>query len=58
MVADVESRGLLRASMKFEGEMDDYPNYDFQQANFMMAKARSMFEAMPSNVRLKFANRS
>ena len=56
MVADAEARGLLRASVKFEGEMDDYPNYDFQEAQMMMAKAQSMFEQLPSGIRGKFEN--
>lgn len=56
MVADIERRGLLRASTKFEGEFDDYPDYDFQEAQFMIAKAKSMFESMPSGVRKRFKN--
>jgi hypothetical protein len=54
MVADAESRGLLRASVKFEGQMDDFPDYDFQEAQYMMAKAQSMFETLPSGIREKF----
>ena len=56
MVADAESRGLLRASVKFEGEMDDFPNYDFQDAQYKMAYAQSMFESLPSGIRAKFEN--
>jgi len=56
MVQEVESRGLLRANTVFNGELDDYPSYDFQEAQFMMAKARSTFEQMPSQLRKKFEN--
>lgn len=56
MVADAESRGLLRASMKFEGTLDDFPDYDFQEAQMMMADARSKFEQLPSGLREKMDN--
>ena len=36
--------------------MDDYPDYDFQQAQFMIAKANSTFEQLPSATRAKFEN--
>ena len=54
LVHKAESQGLLRAATKFEGEMDDYPKYDFQEAQFMLAKARTMFEQLPSGARNKF----
>ena len=57
IVANVEAQGLLRASVKFSGEMDDYPNYDFQEAQFMITKANSMFEQLPSGIRQKFNNK-
>ena len=57
IVANVEAQGLLRASVKFSGEMDDYPNYDFQEAQFMISKANSMFEQLPSGIRQKFNNK-
>jgi hypothetical protein len=56
MVEQTEAKGLLRASTKFEGEMDDFPAYDFQEAQLMMAKANSMFESLPSQARAKFEN--
>jgi hypothetical protein len=56
MVADAESRGLLRASVKFEGTLDDFPDYDFQEAQMMMADANSKFEQLPSGLREKFGN--
>jgi hypothetical protein len=54
LIADAERKGLLRAVGKFEGEMDDFPAYDFQEAQNMMAKARTMFEEMPAGVRTRF----
>ena len=56
MVADAESRGLLRASVKFEGTLDDFPDYDFQEAQYMMADAKSKFEQLPSQLREKMDN--
>ena len=53
-VRKAEAKGLLRAGTKFEGEMDDFPDYNYQEAAFMMAKAKSMYEALPSTVRNKF----
>lgn len=53
-VRATEAKGLLRAGTKFEGEMDDFPDYDFQEAQFMMAKAKSTYESLPSAVRNKF----
>jgi len=56
MVANVEMQGLLRANTQFSGELDDYPSYDFQEAQFMIAKANSNFEKLPSQTRAKFEN--
>lgn len=54
-VKKAEMKGLLRANNKFEGEMDDFPDYDFQGAAFMMAKAKSMYESLPSSIRNRFS---
>lgn len=56
LVARTEAKGLLRASQKFEGTMDDYPNLDYQEAQFALAEAKSVFEAMPSKLRKQFGN--
>ena len=56
LLTDVERQGLLRAGTRFEGEMDDFPHYDFQEAQFMIAKAKTMFEELPSGIRKKFDN--
>ena len=49
-------KGLLRHSVQFEGEYDDIPVGDFQEAQFIVAKAKSMFEQLPSATRTKFEN--
>lgn len=49
-------RGLLRHAKKFEGEYDDFPDFDFQQAQFQIARAKTMFEQLPSNFRSRFEN--
>lgn len=54
LVADAQKKGLLRAVGKFEGEMDDFPAYDFQEAQNMIAQANSMFEQMPAGIRKRF----
>lgn len=47
-------RGLLRHGTTFEGEYDDIPFGDFQEAQFLVAKGKSMFEALPAAIRKKF----
>lgn len=47
-------KGLLRHVTKFEGEYDDIPAIDFQEAHFKVAKALSMFQALPSKLRNQF----
>lgn len=47
-------KGLLRHVAKFEGEYDDIPAADFQAAQFIVAKGKSMFEALPSRMRERF----
>ncbi|AXL15083.1 internal scaffolding protein [Microviridae sp.] len=47
-------KGLLRHSVQFEGEYDDIPVGDFQEAQYIVAKGKSMFEALPSAIRNKF----
>lgn len=56
LVAQSEARGLLRANTKWEGQLDDFPAYDFQEAQFMIAKAKTTFEQIPSSIRAKFEN--
>ena len=47
-------KGLLRHVTKFEGEYDDIPAGDFQEAQFIVAKGKSMFEQLPFQIRDKF----
>ena len=49
-------KGLLDHAIKFEGQYDDMPNFDFQEANIKIAKANSMFERLPAKIRTKFNN--
>ena len=50
-------KGLLRHAIKFEGEYDDYPAFDFQEAQFKIARANTMFEQLPAKVRERFNNK-
>ena len=54
MLEPVHQKGLLRHSVKFEGQMDDIPVGDFQEAMIIVAKGNTMFEELPSNLRTKF----
>jgi len=56
MLEPMHKKGLLRHSVKFEGEYDDIPAGDFQEAQFIVARGKSMFEQLPSKTRLKFEN--
>lgn len=50
-------KGLLRHAVKYEGEYDDFPDFDFQEAQFQLARANSMFEELPSAIRVRFNNK-
>jgi hypothetical protein len=56
MLEPAMKQGLLRHGITFEGEYDDIPVGDFQEAQFIVAKGKSMFEQLPSNMRTKFEN--
>jgi hypothetical protein len=47
-------RGLLRHTVKFEGQYDDIPFKDLQHANDIIAKSKSMYEELPANIRSEF----
>ena len=47
-------KGLLRHVTTFVGEYDDIPFDSFQDAQFIVAKGKNMFEALPSKIRTKF----
>lgn len=47
-------KGLLRHGITFEGEYDDIPVGDFMEAQVIVAKGKSMFEALPAAIRAKF----
>lgn len=47
-------RGLLRHSIKFEGEYDDIPVKTFEEAQIVIAEAKSMYEELPSKIRNRF----
>ena len=49
-------QGLLRHATKFEGEYDDLPAGDYQDAMFKVAQAKSMFEQLPASIRAKHKN--
>jgi hypothetical protein len=49
-------KGLLRHGVTFEGEYDDIPVGSFQEAQNIVARGKSMFEALPSAIRTKFEN--
>jgi hypothetical protein len=53
----VHEKGLLRHAAKFEGTLDDLPQFDFEQAQIQVANAKSMFEQLPSNIRKQFDNK-
>jgi hypothetical protein len=47
-------QGLLRHSIKFEGEYDDIPVQTFEDAQIVIANAKSMYEELPSAIRKNF----
>lgn len=56
LIAKADKKNLLKHQVKFEGEYDDIPFTDYQEAMNEIAKANSMFHALPSNIRSKFEN--
>jgi len=56
LVQDAQRKGLLRHVDQWKGEYDDIPAGDFQEAQFIVAKGKSMFEALPSSRRNQFHN--
>lgn len=49
-------QGLLRHSTKYEGEYDDIPFKDYNEALNIQAHANTMFEELPSKIRNRFEN--
>lgn len=47
-------KGLLRHSLKFEGEYDDIPVASYEEAQIIIAEAKSMYEELPSQIRKRF----
>lgn len=47
-------KGLLRHTVKFAGQYDDIPVADFRTAMSTVAKAKSMYEELPANIRKEF----
>ena len=56
LLEPAQRKGLLRHVTRFEGEYDDIPAGDYQEAQFIIAAGKSMFEALPSKTRFKFDN--
>jgi hypothetical protein len=46
--------GLLRHAVKFEGEYDDIPVTSYEEAQILIAQAKSMYEELPSAIRSRF----
>lgn len=51
-----QATGLITHAKRFEGRYDDVSVADFQEAMFLVKSAQSMFDALPANVRKRFAN--
>jgi hypothetical protein len=49
-------KGALRHSIKFAGKYDDIPYRDYQDAQYKIAEAKTMYEELPSNIRQEFDN--
>lgn len=54
LVKPLLDKGLLRHSIKWEGEYDDIPAVTFQEAQFTVARGKTMFESLPSHIRSQF----
>lgn len=54
LLIPAQRKGLLRAVTRFEGELDDIPPVDFQEAQNIVARATQQYESMPSSIRSQF----
>ncbi len=48
--------GTLSHLQRFEGQYGDFSNFDFMEAQQQLAKANSIFEQLPSELRREFNN--
>lgn len=47
-------KGLLRHVTKFAGEYDDIPVRTYQEAQMIVAKAKTMYQKLPADIRKEF----
>lgn len=56
ILADYTRTGLIAHAAKFEGQYDDFPAIDFQQAMVLIKNTETMFNALPAATRKEFGN--
>lgn len=56
ILRDYEKTGLIKHANKHAGRYDDVTVQDFQEAQFLIAEAKNMFQELPSTVRKRFDN--
>jgi phage internal scaffolding protein len=56
IIAKHTRMGTLSHLEQFGGQYGDFSDFDFQEAQNQIAKANSMFEQLPANLRKEFKN--
>lgn len=56
IIRKYDKTGLITHVSRFEGTFGDLSGADFKEMSDRVAKARSMFEELPSNIRHEFKN--
>lgn len=51
-----QKAGTLSHLQKFEGVYGDFSDFDYQEAQIMLARGKSIFDELPSEVRNEFGN--
>lgn len=54
ILADYARTGFMRHAKEHEGKYDDVSAVDFQEAQFIVANVKNMFEGLPSEIRKEF----
>lgn len=56
ILRDYQRTGMLKHAKEHEGKYDDVSAQDFQEAMFLVANAKNMFQELPSSLRSRFQN--
>lgn len=56
ILRNYQKTGMIKHAREHEGRYDDVTAIDFQEAQIIVANAKTMFEELPANLRKRFSN--